>query len=66
MCVFRADRLALDNQLACSSLEKVTSLVPRFPQLPVTPCVGLRPHGLLSIQFGIFIDVIIVYLIPPP
>lgn len=60
MCVFRADRLALDKQLECSSLEKATSSVPRFPCLSVAPCVGLRLHGLFSIQFGIFIDVIIV------
>lgn len=33
--------------------------LPVFFQLPVVVCVGLRPCGLFSIQFVLFIDVIL-------
>lgn len=48
MCVFRGDRLALNNQLVCSS----TSPDPRFPQLLIVLWVRLRPCGLFPIHFG--------------
>lgn len=46
------DCLALDDKLICSS-----SAAPSFPQLPIALCVGLRPHGLVTIQFGMFVSV---------
>lgn len=35
LCDFQADRWALANQLVCSSVGKVTSSVPSFPQFPI-------------------------------
>lgn len=40
--VFKADHLALDNQLRCSSLEMTTSPDPNFPQLSVVLCTLLN------------------------
>lgn len=50
--VVRADHLALNCQLAYSSLEKTTSPSPSFAQLPVVPYVWLRPCRFSPIQFG--------------
>lgn len=42
MHMFKADLLALDNQLVCSSMVKAISPTPNFPQLPVLLFVVLR------------------------
>jgi hypothetical protein len=55
MYVFRADHLTLDYHLVCSSLGKSTSPITIFPQLPIVIYVGLRPHGLFSIQFAVIL-----------
>ena len=39
------------------------SLSPRFPQLPTVLYGDLRPHGLPSVPFVMFIGVILVQLI---
>lgn len=55
--IFRADHLALGIELVCSSLEKTTSPIPSFPQLPIDACVGLRPHRPFPAQPGTIIGV---------
>lgn len=59
MCVFRADQLTLDNQCVCSFLEGSIFPAPSFPQVPAVPGAGLKPRGLFSIQFGMFIGVLL-------
>jgi len=48
--VFKDDHWALDNQLICSSLAKITSATPSCPQLPIL-FVELRPCGLFPVHF---------------
>lgn len=60
--LFSRHHLVLDSQLICSSLGKTTSPTPSFPQLPIVLCIGLRPQKLLSMQFGIFVGVLLVKL----
>jgi hypothetical protein len=48
MYIFRADPLALESQLVCSSLRQTTAAAFSFPQMPVALLVGLRLHGLFS------------------
>jgi hypothetical protein len=62
MYVFRADHLALNNQLLYSSLGKTISLEPSFPQLSNVLYVGLRTYRLSHVQFGMSIGVILVQL----
>ena len=52
MCVFRADHLALDNHLVCSSTPRwiTTSSTPRFLQLHIVFYVQLRPPVLFPIH----------------
>lgn len=59
MYIFKVGHLVLDDQLSCCALGRTTSPVASFFQLPVVVCVGLRPCGLFSIQFVLFIDVIL-------
>lgn len=42
--IFRVNNLELDNQLLFSSLGKTTSISPRFSQLSIVLCIGLKPH----------------------
>lgn len=59
MYAFRDGPLALDKQLVFSSLGTASS----FSQLPVVLCVGLRSHDVPHpIQFGMFIDALLVQL----
>lgn len=62
MHVFRTDLNSTEQALVCFPLGKATSPTPSFPQLLLVLCVGLKPHGLLSIQFGMLTDVIVVQL----
>lgn len=48
MHVFSIDYLALDKKMVCSSQKRTTSTGPRFPQLPIFLCVGLRVCELYS------------------
>lgn len=61
MCVFRADCLALDNQLVCSPLGTATSPAPSSPLLSIALCVGLRPCELFFIQTGVFAGGVLVH-----
>lgn len=62
MYVFKADRLAMCNQLMFSSLRKPASPLPSFPQLLTVLCVGLRLCGFFSTQFDIILGVVHVQL----
>lgn len=62
VCIFffRADGLILDNLLLCSSLGRTASCAPIFTQVSVVLCAELKPHGLVPIQFGMFLGVVLV------
>lgn len=55
--VFRVDGFSLDNQLVCSFLKKDTIPTHSFPHSALVLCIRLRPCGLFSIQFGMFIGI---------
>lgn len=60
MYVFRADTLAVDKQLMCSSLKKATSPTLSILHSPIVLCVGLGTHVVLPIYYGMFIGVILI------
>ena len=63
MYVFRADHLALDNQLVCSSLEKMNPSTLSFASLPIVLCGGLGAYELFPpICLGTSIEVILIQL----
>lgn len=60
MHALRLTFLTLDNQLVYSSLGGTTCPIPSLPQVPVVLSVRLQHCGLSSVQFGMFIGVILV------
>lgn len=62
MFSFKADSLAVENHLVCSSLARVTSPALSFPQLLVVLCARLQPCRLVLMQFGLLIAVLLVQL----
>jgi hypothetical protein len=63
MYVFRAEPLALDNQLKASFLGKSIFPALGIPWLPVILCVGLQPHELSPIPFPMIAFVVLVLLV---
>lgn len=63
MYVFRAEHLALDKQLVCSSLGKTSSLAPSFPQFKLlyTPTGLTSHHPVDSIAFTDSQDTEVLY-----
>lgn len=56
MRVFRTELLALDNRLVCSSLGRIISSAPSFPQSPTVLCVnrsltGVSPSSLVYLSW---------------
>lgn len=50
---------ALDNQLVGFPLGSRACPVPSFPQLTTVLYVGLRPHGLFSVHFGMSVIILV-------
>jgi hypothetical protein len=62
MYVFRADHLAPDNQLVCSSLGRATYPAPSFTQLPIVVSVASRSMGFFPVQFDFLVGALLIQL----
>lgn len=63
MCVFREDHLTLDKNNWCLLPEGGLSLTPGFTHLPELLCVGMRPHKLFPVHFGMPICILLITFI---
>lgn len=54
--------LVFDNELCMLFSWEDHLPAPSFPLLSIGLCVKLKPHGLFSVQYGMFLDIIFVQL----
>ena len=57
--VFRADHVALNNELVFSSPGMTTSATFHVIQLPIVLCIGLRLHRVFPTKFDMFTGVLV-------